>query len=55
MSLRRGEEQIVAEEKENSKCTSNEIEIRPKERRKKGEKLLITNWRNDAIPDIKMI
>ena len=30
MSLHRGEEQIVAQEKENSKCTSNEIEIRAK-------------------------
>ena len=30
MSLCRGGEQIVAQEKENSKCTSNEIEIRAK-------------------------
>ena len=44
MSLCRGEEQIVAEEKENSKCTSNESEIRPK----KG-KLFIANHRNYAI------
>ena len=34
MSLHRGEEQIVAQEKENSKCTSNEIEIRAKKGKK---------------------
>ena len=44
MRLCRGEEQIVAEEEDNTKCTSNENEIRAK----KG-KLFIVDHRNDAI------
>ena len=45
MSLCRGGEQIVAQEKENSKCTSNEIEIRAK----KGKQVFCANCRNGAI------